>query len=257
MIKKTIVLLPLFFILSNPVSYSLTLESRALKTSLLELFSSEGCSGCPPAEEWMQKLKGQSGLWTQFVPAQFHVDYWDDLGWKDEFASPQYTERQRRYVDSWKAGVLYTPGFVFNGEEWEGWRDAKTLPEIPAEEVGVLKVENRGTNDYQITFDPATQVLHAWKVFGALLGFGMVTDVKAGENKGKRLEHDFVVLDYNEGELQAKGDLYTATLQLRSLAELPVTVPAIAVWVTKGDDPAPVQAVGGYLEWDLENESEI
>jgi hypothetical protein len=57
--------------------------------SLLELFTSEGCSSCPPAEEWTSQLRQNSLLWNQIVPVAFHVDYWNDLGWRDPYSSPQ------------------------------------------------------------------------------------------------------------------------------------------------------------------------
>src|SRR4051812_18118930 len=69
-------------------------EFRATEpTQLIELFTSEGCSSCPPADEWLHDLGKQPGLWTDFVPVAFHVDYWDYLGWKDIFSTPEFSER--------------------------------------------------------------------------------------------------------------------------------------------------------------------
>src|SRR5260221_1076653 len=59
--------------------------------------------------------------WRQVVPVAFHVDYWDQLGWKDRFAKPEFTSRQQLYSASWQRGSVYTPCFVLNGEEWQGW----------------------------------------------------------------------------------------------------------------------------------------
>jgi hypothetical protein len=85
-------------------------ESGANKVHLLELFTSEGCSSCPPAEEWLTKLKQNPGLWRDFVPVAFHVDYWDHLGWRDRFAAKEWTARQQMYATRWKAESVYTPG---------------------------------------------------------------------------------------------------------------------------------------------------
>src|SRR5438477_9939189 len=70
-------------------------ESGPARVHLLELFTSEGCSSCPPAEAWMTKLKDNPGLWHDFVPIAFHVDYWDHLGWRDRFAAKEWTARQQ------------------------------------------------------------------------------------------------------------------------------------------------------------------
>ncbi len=83
-----------------PLTLSLATEARfesgPEQTALIELYTSEGCSSCPPAEAWMSHLKDDPGLWKQFVPIAFHVDYWDRLGWRDRFSSKRWTERQGR-----------------------------------------------------------------------------------------------------------------------------------------------------------------
>ena len=72
-------------------------QSGPQKVSLLELYTSEGCSSCPPAETWLSRLTTDGRLWKEIVPVAFHVDYWDDLGWKDRYAKQEYTSRQRSY----------------------------------------------------------------------------------------------------------------------------------------------------------------
>ena len=96
----------------------LVVESKPTRTHLLELFTSEGCSSCPPAEAWLSNLKNEPRLWQDFVPLAFHVDYWDHLGWRDLFASKLWTERQADYSARWKAETVYTPAFVLMG--WPG-----------------------------------------------------------------------------------------------------------------------------------------
>src|SRR5205814_757208 len=78
-----------------------TFESSDAQSSLIELFTSEGCSSCPPAEKWLSALKSSSDLWKKAVPVAFHVDYWDHLGWRDRFAKPEFTSRQQRYAAAW------------------------------------------------------------------------------------------------------------------------------------------------------------
>ncbi|MBA3543366.1 MAG: DUF1223 domain-containing protein, partial [Chthoniobacterales bacterium] len=89
---------------------ALELESKPTKTHLLELYTSEGCSSCPPAEAGLSKLKDNPRLWQDFVPIAFHVDYWDRLGWRDPFASKEWTARQYEYSARWRSSSVYTPG---------------------------------------------------------------------------------------------------------------------------------------------------
>jgi len=99
----------------------IVLQSGPARASLLELYTSEGCSSCPPAEAWLSRLRDDARLWKEIVPVAFHVDYWDNLGWKDRFASAAFTARQRDYAARWNSGSVYTPGFVLDGQEWRGW----------------------------------------------------------------------------------------------------------------------------------------
>src|SRR5438552_17449486 len=96
-------------------------ETGNTQSTLIELFISEGCSSCPPAEKWLSGLKSNRDLWKKIVPVAFHVDYWDRLGWRDRFAKPEFTSRQQRYAAAWGGDSGYTPGFVVNGKEWRGW----------------------------------------------------------------------------------------------------------------------------------------
>src|SRR5437762_13623520 len=116
-----------------------TFESGKTQASLIELFTSEGCSSCPPAEKWLSALKLNPDLWKRTVPVAFHVDYWDRLGWRDRFAKPEFTSRQQRYAAAWGGDSVYTPGFVVNGKEWRGWFGGNMTP-TSSTKVGVLRV---------------------------------------------------------------------------------------------------------------------
>src|SRR5437763_12029180 len=119
-----------------------TFESSETQTSLIELFTSEGCSSCPPAEKWLSAFKSNPDLWKKTVPVAFHVDYWNHLGWRDRFSKPEFTSRQRRYAAAWGGDSVYTPGFVVNGKEWRGWFGGNVTP-ITSTKVGVLRVAVR------------------------------------------------------------------------------------------------------------------
>ena len=113
-------------------------ESGSQRTSLLELFTSEGCSSCPPAEAQFSRLKGDPGLWKQFVPVAWHVDYWDRLGWRDRFASQNSTARQYRYAALWHDDGVYTPAFVLDGTKTQSGPGANSHEQA----AGVVSASN-------------------------------------------------------------------------------------------------------------------
>lgn len=221
-----------------------TIQSGPARVGLLELYTSEGCSSCPPAEDWFSQLTTNDRLWKDVVPVAFHVDYWDYLGWQDVFANTDFSERQRDYAEDWKAPNIYTPGFVLNGSEWRGWRENAPF-DAAAGNAGTLSFDltkSGGT----VRFTPAGKftggVAHV-----ALLGTGVTRKITAGENKGRTLTHDFVVLDYQNANLtQQDGAWVGKGVTLHKHQTQPARY-AVAVWVTDEGARAPVQAAGGWL----------
>lgn len=229
---------PLFAV---PIAF----ESGETRVALVELFSSEGCSSCPRADAWMSALKKSPDLWQKFVPVVFHVDYWDRLGWPDRFASAAFTGRQRRYASAWHTNSVYTPGFVVNGREWRGWFDGKALPVAPRDTVGKLRVTQRDAQHAEVAFTPGGKIPAALWVEVALLGCGLRTDVPRGENAGRKLGHDFVVLHHQRVKPVPGDGRLSAAVALPEKTQAPAA--AIAAWVSAGDSPEPLQAVGGWL----------
>jgi hypothetical protein len=215
-------------------------ESKPARTHLIELFTSEGCSSCPPAEAWLSNLKNEPRLWQDFVPMAFHVDYWDHLGWRDPFASKTWTERQADYSARWKSESVYTPAFVLDGVVW---RNA-SLPPAATETPGVLKITISGER-VTAAFKPATKTSRHYEIHVARLGFGLGADVTAGENSGRKLVHDFVVLGLtNEG---MKSGTKEMKLPAASALQAANSRSAIAAWITLAGQLEPIQAVGGWL----------
>jgi hypothetical protein len=216
-------------------------ESKPTRTHLLELFTSEGCSSCPPAEAWLNNLKSEPRLWQDFVPIAFHVDYWDHLGWRDPFASKTWTERQADYSAHWKSGSVYTPAFVLDGVAWHN----TALPSAATETPGVLKVTIKGES-VLAAFKPAADAGRRYEIHLARLGFGLGADVTAGENNGRKLVHDFVVLGLtNEG---MKSGVKELRLPAASAQQPANSRSALAGWVTQAGQIEPIQAVGGWLQ---------
>lgn len=227
---------------------SQTFESGPQRVSLVELYTSQGCSSCPPMEAWMSRMTSSNALWSRLVPVAFHVTYWDSLGWRDRFGDELYDFRQRSYAKLWHNRSVYTPGVVLNGEEWRGWMQRTTLKLPEPQLAGDLHVEVK-PGGIDVRFQPPSVARLPLRMNLALLGFGIQTAIEAGENADETLHHDFVVLDYQQGELKSAGQGYGG---LYGNLKMPagVTRPerlAIAAWVSGADDPTPLQAVGGWL----------
>jgi hypothetical protein len=215
-------------------------ESGPTKTHLLELFTSEGCSSCPPAEAWLSRLKDSPRLWRDFVPVAFHVDYWDRLGWRDPFASKAWTARQYQYSALWNSSSVYTPGFVLDGQEWRNTTTPSGSTELP----GALKIEVTGGNMVKAAFASKTDPpldLHI-----ARLGFSLATNVLAGENSGRKLQHDFVVLAMESARMNGRNG--SLRLPASSIPTGTSERNAIVVWVTKHGQIEPLQAAGDWLQ---------
>ncbi|KAA3628237.1 MAG: DUF1223 domain-containing protein [Proteobacteria bacterium] len=223
----------------------LRIESPTRQAQLIELYTSEGCSSCPPADRWLSGLKDEPRLWQQIVPVAFHVDYWNYIGWPDRFSSSAYSDRQRRYAASGGVSTVYTPGFVVNGEEWRGWFRGRMLTNNA--EVSAGKLSATGSADaLQVRFEPANGNSVPLQLHVARLGFDLHTDVGAGENSGRKLSHDFVVLGHVEHALKREGATHTALVKLPPARE---SAPrqGVALWVTRKGELRPLQAAGGWL----------
>ena len=229
-------------LLAAPINY----QSSPRQTALLELYTSEGCSSCPPADRWLSSLKKQEGLWQDFIPIALHVDYWDYIGWKDRFASPIFAARQRQYAKEQAVSTVYTPGFTYNGTEFRSWykKDAGDFPQ--GDKPGILKLQ-LVDNQASIKFTPTAMTKNNLKVNLALLGFALQTQIKAGENKGKKLAHDFVVLAMSQAILDKKDNEFTLQLDMPS-SDIKSKRYGVVAWVNNAGSQKPIQTVGGWLQ---------
>ncbi len=214
------------------------------QTHLIELFSTQSCSSCPPAQRQVSNLKGRKGLWEKFIPVVYHVDYWDYLGWKDPYSDAKYSNRQRRYVKEWDKTTAYTPMFVIDGYE----RRSRSFKGILSQgrAVGVLKAYNQGEN-YRVSFDPLTKIKKTYYLNYAVLGDGIATNITAGENSGEVLKHDFLVLKFGVAPMKVESGVFQATVNISKLDLLKAPMKNLVFWITEGASLKPVQAVGGRL----------
>ena len=244
MILKTIVLV---LILMQQINvFAKEFQSGESQVKLIELYSSEGCSSCPPAEAQLAKLTDHKNLWKTFVPINFHVDYWNRLGWVDPYSNAAFTERQRSYARLWKVKTVYTPAFVSNGESL-----GSTL------NIGGLLEESKKGNSIKITANTVSvkksyivnisaanlDEKKVYQIHVALLGNGLVSDVTSGENKGEILIQNFVALKHESKAYSGKG----VTFEIKQPESLKVLKYGLALWITEQDQLAPLQVVGGYL----------
>ncbi|QBB70972.1 DUF1223 domain-containing protein [Pseudolysobacter antarcticus] len=177
---------------AGAVNAACVAQSPEAQQKVIELYTSEGCSSCPPADHWMSLIKPQAA-----IALAFHVDYWDSSGWRDRFDSPRYTARQRDLLGR-NGQTIYTPEVALNGKEWQGWSSGKVPKTDPAASVSIpsLSLQVEPGNPVQLTLQTqlgTNQNDKTWRAYFAITEDDLHTAVKAGENRGKELKHDHVV----------------------------------------------------------------
>lgn len=176
---------------------------------VVELFTSEGCSSCPPADRLFSQLEGD------VVQLGFHVDYWNHLGWRDPFSDARWSDRQRRYSDAFERGYVYTPQLVVNGRAEAVGSDRREVQAMLREAA-----TKKPSATLELAVEPGAGEL-AVAVAGRLVAgsepaallvavteSGFEIDVEAGENRNRKLRHQHVVRDLHElGRLQPGAPL--------------------------------------------------
>lgn len=207
----------------NHTTDTLELDNSKSETDrnlvLVELFTSEGCSSCPPADRVLERLQKEQPVEnSEIVTLAFHVDYWNYLDWKDEFSSPKYSQRQTKYTLALGLRSNYTPQMVVDGtNEFVGSNYSTAISKI--KEAGKNKKGN-----VQISLDENKKLgvkisdlpkHDESEVLLAIVEDNLETNVKRGENKGRKLSHVSVVRDLirlgkisaDKNGFETKGDL--------------------------------------------------
>jgi hypothetical protein len=230
--------LGMIFLLFTPLALAIDFTSGSNKTTVIELYTSEGCSSCPPADKWLSTLKQDPALFKDIIPMAFHVDYWDRLGWKDPWAKAAFSNRQRQLTRQDILSQVYTPGFVMGSQEWRSRSRTQDLSKVKPIETGVLSaqlnvdylvVEYSKKGDYELNV--------------AYLGMGLVSNVTTGENRFRKLTHDFVVLEH----LKQKGRSIWH-IELPNIPQQGQQQTAISVWLTKPGSLEIEQAASSYID---------
>ncbi|HEY2728198.1 MAG TPA: DUF1223 domain-containing protein [Parafilimonas sp.] len=185
-----------------------TLSTNADKGfAVVELFTSEGCSSCPPADNAVAKLLQEHN--NNVYVLGYHVDYWDNLGWKDSFSNAAYTQLQRDYAKTFKLSSVYTPQVVVNGtEQFVGSNESKLNAvvnnKLQQSSNIQLSVDAKAQDDYEITVHYSTNAENA-NVKIALIQLKADDKIQRGENSGATLHHVNIVRDFKTENASANG----------------------------------------------------
>ena len=214
-----------------------TAQSGAIQTPVIELYTSEGCSSCPPADKWLSTLKAPAsdkngttnsatnsatnGTTSGAVVQAFHVGYWDYIGWVDRFASPAHTTRQRQIANLGGQNTIYTPQAVLNGRDWRNWG---RLPASKEPALASISLRQVADDQFEATVTTLTVPVAGpgtWSAYWTVTEHGHSSKVKSGENAGEFLQHDFVVRQYTPAGDYAADAKTPQKLVWRSIAATP------------------------------------
>lgn len=213
--------------------------------AVVELFTSEGCSSCPPADDVAADLARRARASSEPVYVlAYHVHYWDNLGWPDRFASVDATNRQRAYATRMNLRSIYTPQMVINGRtEFVGSRKAEAQSHVaaalaaPASATITAAVAQPSPDAFTVTASlaapAAPEGTPGVRLIAALVEDGLSTNVPRGENAGATLHHDGVVRAFTSAPVAA-GAATPATLTLTPPADLVRTNAAVIVYAQRG-----------------------
>jgi hypothetical protein len=200
-------------------------------TALVELYTSEGCDSCPPADQWLSSLGAKGYTPERVVPIALHVDYWDYIGWKDPYARAAFSARQRKLAQVMRARVVYTPQVLLQGRDFRGWRGNEFEREVarinaaPARARIALSLDAGRRDAFEVSVDaevPDPALRSQAALYLASYENKLVSEVRAGENRGRTLAHDYVVFEW-VGPLAFGSDGRVS--ERRRLPLLPKAVP--------------------------------
>ncbi|CAG4891604.1 hypothetical protein R54767_01159 [Paraburkholderia gardini] len=181
-----------------------TARSPAHRVALVELYSSEGCNSCPPADRWLSQWKG-GGVPESVVPLALHVDYWNSLGWTDRFSQHRFTERQQSLTDRAGGHTIYTPEVFVSGRELRSWSQRSSFESrvqdvtaSPAQADVAIALAPLATGaaaalDVDATFTARATGNDRLNAYVAVYENNLSSQVRAGENSGATLHHERVV----------------------------------------------------------------
>ena len=190
---------------SQALALQCSARSGPHTAALVELYTSEGCNSCPPADRWLQSLGARGYAPERVVPLSLHVNYWDYIGWKDPYAQQRFTDRQRKLAQVMHARVIYTPQVMLQGRDFRLWHATAFDEAVKAINARApqAKIELRleGRKADALLTEVRAELLDLAQAAEAALYLAsyenkLVSRVAAGENEGRTLQHDFVVFEW-------------------------------------------------------------
>ncbi|RUT69486.1 DUF1223 domain-containing protein [Flavobacterium cupreum] len=167
---------------------------------VLELFTSQGCSSCPPADAILEKYAIQNN--PNIIPLAFHIDYWDYIGWKDPYSKAEFSERQRNYAALFKSQNIYTPQLIINGKtQLTGSNESKintvVNKELAIEKKNQITIKNATVSKDQLNIEYSiTELSTQTNINIALVKKKEITNIKRGENSGLTQTNYNIVYDF-------------------------------------------------------------
>jgi len=195
---STLLIIALTGILGGAAGHTAT-AGNLPRVALLELYTSEGCNSCPPTDRWVSELPQPQFVPQRLVVLAFHVDYWNYLGWQDRFSQRRFSERQQALVRASGLRTAYTPQLVLNGRDFRdgaGIQQHVSRINAQAPRVNLILHADRkdSTLKTSVSVNPvAPSAQEPMELYVALYENNLESQVQAGENRGKRLQHDYVV----------------------------------------------------------------
>ena len=230
-----------------------TATSPAHRVAFLELYTSEGCSSCPPADRFLSALKQDVYTEQHLIPLAFHVTYWDYIGWQDRFGDDAHDRRQRRQAQLNASRSVYTPQFLMNGYDYRhhhAFND--TVNRINAFSAGMkiqLKAVSNGKAELQLNVETEQAEAGNHQLWLAVFENNLQSQVSDGENEGELLRHDYVVRRlHGPFAFNNKNENFSAVLKLDS--EWKRQDLGIVAFVQKQGSSEIVQAVAIKLDQD-------
>lgn len=230
-------------------------ESGPEKTALLELYTSEGCNSCPPADLYLSRIGASDLTPRHVIPLAFHVTYWDHIGWRDPFAREEHDRRQRAIAARAGSRTVYTPQLILNGRDMRGGGHLENQLRMinartPAAQIR-LRIEPPAEDAVSVqvtTRIPETKDRRDADLYIALYENGLSRYVKAGENRGRTLHHDHVVRRlYGPYPVGLKTADTEETLRIPLPDEVEAANAGIVTFVQNREDGGILQAVSAPL----------
>ena len=207
--------------LALPTAWAAIAAAQPRTPVLVELFTSEACSSCPPADAVLTRLERDQPIGgVEVIALSEHVDYWNETGWRDRFSSPLFSTRQQDYGQALRLNDVYTPQVIVNGreqvvgsDEMAVQRAIRVAAQGPAA-VMALHMSGWDTASFQVRALP--QGVRSAEILLAITESGIQSFISGGENNGRRLRHSAIVRSLTSlGKLDSKKDgAYTAEARL-------------------------------------------